>query len=66
MHKRHHINEVHKRIVEPLLFIQVIVGPRQVGKTTMVNQMLSEITIPWAFEPVDAVPAGTPQWIEQL
>ena len=66
MHKRQHIKEIHKRIEEPRRFIQVIVGPRQVGKTTMVNQLLSEIRVPWVFESADAIPAGTPQWIEQL
>jgi predicted AAA+ superfamily ATPase len=29
------------RMNEPSGFIQVVVGPRQVGKTTMVNQLLS-------------------------
>ncbi|MDD3569179.1 MAG: ATP-binding protein [Bacteroidales bacterium] len=66
MHKRHHIKQLKKRLEEPRLFIQVITGPRQVGKTTLANQLLKGVAVPWAFESADAVPAGTPQWIEQL
>ncbi len=34
-----------KRILEERNFIQCIVGPRQVGKTTMVNKVLSDIEV---------------------
>jgi len=41
-------------------------GPRQVGKTTMVIQLLKKITIPYIFESADAIPASNAIWLEQL
>ena len=66
MFQRQQIKSLQKRIEEPRSFIQVLVGPRQVGKTTLANQLLKQITIPWLMESADAVPAGTSLWIEQL
>jgi len=66
MFQRQQVRELQKRIEGPRSNIQVLVGPRQVGKTTLVNQLLKEVTVRWAFESADAIPAGTPQWIEQL
>jgi uncharacterized protein len=66
MFQRQQIKELHKRIEEPRAFIQVLVGPRQVGKTTLASQFLKEIRIPWIFESADAIPAGTSLWVEQL
>jgi uncharacterized protein len=34
-----------ERLLEPRRFLQVIAGPRQVGKTTLVKQALSKLTI---------------------
>ena len=55
-----------KRILEPRKFIQVLMGPRQVGKTTMANQMLRKVNISFIFESADAVAAVNPVWIEQV
>lgn len=41
--------------LEPGTFIQVILGLRQVGKTTMITQLLSQISTPYLFESADAV-----------
>ena len=38
MFERHHFQELIKRMKEPRRFIQVIIGPLQVGKTTLVTQ----------------------------
>lgn len=38
MYERQIINDLTKRMNEPRRFIQVVMGPRQVGKTTMVLQ----------------------------
>ena len=43
-----------------------ILGPRQVGKTTMASQMLKKINIPYIFESADAITAGNVDWIEQI
>ena len=46
MYERPYIKEIQARIEEPRKFIQVILGPRQVGKTTMVNQLLQKLSLP--------------------
>ena len=32
-----------ERILEPRKFMQVLAGPRQVGKSTLVNQVLAQV-----------------------
>jgi len=49
MFKRIIFNNVLKRIVEPRKFIQVLAGPRQVGKTTLSRQLMEEVTIKIQF-----------------
>lgn len=45
MFERPHLKAIKARIEEPRKFVQVILGPRQVGKTTMVTQLLSQLSI---------------------
>jgi len=66
MIERPHLQVVKARIAEHRKFIQVVVGPRQVGKTTMINQLLSKIDIPYLFEAADAVTAGNTTWLSQI
>ena len=66
MFQRQQVKGLQKRIEEPRSYIQLLVGPRQVGKTTMVNQLLKKFKIPWIIDSADAVPAGNSSWIEQL
>jgi len=54
------------RVLEPRKFIQVILGPRQVGKTTMVLSLLKEINIPHQFASADNVSSTNENWIGQL
>ena len=56
--------ELLARLAEPRRTIQVIAGPRQVGKTTMINQVLKQVNIPYLFFNADAVaePIDS-QWI---
>lgn len=51
------------RIAEPRRTIQVVAGPRQVGKTTMVRQVLEEIVVPSMFFNADAVAHDDNTWI---
>ena len=44
-------------------FIQVIMGPRQVGKSTLMKQVVNALDIPFVFYPADAVPATQINWI---
>lgn len=66
MFERKELQILEKRILEPRHFIQVVMGPRQVGKTTMVNQLYKKIGIPGIYEAADAVPAGNSEWIAQI
>lgn len=66
MFERSELQTLKKRINEPRKFIQVVMGPRQVGKTTMVNQLFQQVSIPGLFESADAVAAGDSSWLEQI
>ena len=66
MYERTYLKQVKSRIEEPRQFIQVILGPRQVGKTTMVSQLLSQLSISYLFESADAVSATNSAWLLQV
>jgi uncharacterized protein len=46
-------------------FIQVIMGPRQVGKTTLVKQLISQLDVPTVFVAADGVASANSYWINQ-
>ena len=52
-----------RRIEEPRHTIQVVAGPRQVGKTTLVKQVLKEVSMPSLFFNADAVAHDDGNWI---
>lgn len=54
------------RILEPRRYIQVIAGPRQVGKSTLVLQVLEQISIAHSFESADAVEPKDNNWIHRI
>ena len=54
------------RIQEPRRFIQVVVGPRQVGKSTLVAQLMKDITIPHSVEVADAIDPQDTDWIRRV
>jgi predicted AAA+ superfamily ATPase len=66
MYKRPYLKTLTKRILEPRLFIQVIFGPRQVGKTTLVTQLLKNTRLPNLYETADAVVVDQSLWISQV
>ncbi|MDR0368357.1 MAG: ATP-binding protein [Bacteroidales bacterium] len=66
MFERPHLKLVQERVEEPRKFIQVILGPRQVGKTTMVTQLLAKLSIPNLYDSADAVSAANPAWLMQV
>lgn len=66
MFVRSQIQIVEERINEPRKFIQVIVGPRQVGKSTLVMQLLERITTPYTFESADGVANINSTWLQQI
>lgn len=65
MFQRPHIKELTGRIKEPRKHIQVVMGPRQVGKTTLVNQLAKEINIESYFISADAVAFSDNAWLAQ-
>lgn len=66
MIKRSNIEQFTSRITEQRSFIQVLVGPRQVGKTTLILQLLEETILPNMFESADAVLNSNSEWILQI
>lgn len=64
--QRSHIQVLIQRIeVEQRRFIQVLYGPRQVGKTTLVTQFLEQTSLPFHFVSADGVPVNSGNWISQ-
>ena len=63
MIKRAEYAELMKRLKEPRRFIQVILGPRQVGKTTLIEQVLSAIDLPHRYFSADATTASGETWL---
>lgn len=66
MFERAELQVIENRVNEPRRFIQVISGPRQVGKTTLIHQLADRISFPVMYEAADAVPAGNALWIDQV
>lgn len=55
-----------ERILEPRKFMQVLAGPRQVGKSTLVGQVLEQVSIPHAIEVADGVDPKDSDWIHRI
>lgn len=66
MFKRPQFDELKSRLSEPKDKIQTISGPRQVGKSTMVKQVLQEIDIPYLSVSADNVPKTDTFWISEM
>ncbi|RLJ74803.1 hypothetical protein BCL90_3146 [Pedobacter alluvionis] len=66
MFQRSYLQKLVKVMNEPKRFIQVLVGPRQIGKTTLISQLIKEIDMPCIFESADAVAASDRTWIELI
>ncbi len=54
-----------RRLEEPRRFIQVIAGPRQVGKTTLIRQVLGELDIPHRYASADEPMLRDRVWLEE-
>ena len=66
MFKRPQFSILQSRIEEPRRFIQVLSGPRQVGKSTMVKQVLKEISIPYLLFTADNESPENTAWISEV
>lgn len=63
MYRRAEYQTIKSRLEEPRKFIQVVTGPRQVGKSTVVKQVLKDFEAPYRFFSSDNVPATNSNWI---
>lgn len=57
--------ELRRRLAEPRRFIQVVAGPRQVGKTTLVQQLADEIGPALRYASADEPTLRGAEWIVQ-
>ena len=65
-YKRLQYKEVLERMNEPRRFIQVLAGPRQVGKSTLIGQVLDECTLPHYSYNADGVDENDSDWIRRI
>lgn len=63
MYKRTEYQLIKNRIEEPRKFIQVVMGARQIGKSTVVKQVLKDLDIPYQLFSADNVPTTNSAWI---
>ena len=66
MFQRSQFSILKQRIEEPRRWIQVLVGPRQVGKSTLVKQVLQDIAIPYLSVSADNIPHNNLSWINEI
>ncbi len=65
MYKRPVFKIIHQRVQEPRRLIFVIAGPRQIGKTTLVHQLLNDLNMPHHFASADETFSNNSVWIDQ-
>ncbi|MBS0272528.1 MAG: ATP-binding protein [Proteobacteria bacterium] len=65
MYHRLHFQKVMKRIEGPRLFMQVLAGPRQVGKSTLAHQVRKSVAFPSHYASTDGFSSHNSDWIEE-
>lgn len=65
-YKRTYFQEVRNRLEESRKRIQVIVGARQVGKSTLIGQVLEECDIPFDSYSADDIIGVSASWLSQV
>ena len=53
------------RLTEPRRFLQVLAGPRQVGKTTLARQVMAELKVPSHYASADEPTLRDRTWLKQ-
>ena len=66
MYIRPYYTIVRERLLEPKNKMQVIAGPRQVGKSTLVEQVCQSMELPSFIFNADAIPADDNDWIRRV
>ena len=65
MQRREIFNKIKQLVNEPRKFIQVLLGPRQVGKTTLVLQLIEQLNKPSHFISADLATLQDNAWLQQ-
>src|SRR3989338_5873427 len=63
MYKRSMVEVIGKRLAEKRRFIEVLLGPRQVGKTTAIQQVLEDSKVPFHYAAADLLAPPDTGWI---
>ena len=63
MFQRKLVSQLAERLNEPRRFIQIVVGPRQTGKTTAVSQTVEEMRLPTHFVSADDPNIVGTEWL---
>ena len=63
--RRPHAAELARRLAEPRRFIQVVAGPRQVGKTTLVQQVTEGTGVGVRFASADEPTLRGAEWVAE-
>jgi predicted AAA+ superfamily ATPase len=64
-YERSQAGQLARRLGEPRRFIQVVAGPRQVGKSTLVGQVLGRAGTPHRYASADEPALKDTTWVEQ-
>lgn len=59
------INTILLRLSEPRRFIQVITGPRQIGKTTAIREALNQVKVSSTYVACDSTEMADSTWLRQ-
>lgn len=62
-YQREFVDRLGQRLLGPPQWIQVLVGPRQVGKTTGVRQLMAKISVPSHYASADDVLVSDRNWL---
>src|SRR4030042_5352031 len=66
MYKRKEYQIIKNRIEgEPRRLIQVLIGPRQVGKTTLIKQYPKSTNLPYHYVSADTMTGQDSAWLQQ-
>jgi uncharacterized protein len=64
-YRRPVLNKIVRRLQEPRRFLQVLAGPRQVGKTTLARQALEALGSRSSYATADSPAPGDTVWLDQ-
>lgn len=61
--RRSIVNDLDLAVRDARPFLNIILGPRQVGKTTAVEHLLERVTLPYHMVSADSALSRAPEWI---